>query len=267
MPCGAVALEDVAVERIEGLERLVVAAVRSDLRKHAAFGRVRIDVIEMGKSAGYCEIAEGRHAVALGVLRGNVRRKFRGGERARRQHQKRWRRLITISAAPWPPCSASHHQMVGNADSPYFGMVCGWPKRSQRAVRTLAVGPLRHDVEIPQQHAVERLGGGDQLVAVLGEDDALDQLVDRRVLDADQVARAGLSAACEPQKPRCSLPGDSDSPHEADDDVEVPLPQPVLVLRGIDGAHGHRHAEPLQRRLVEQHDALEGRLVRPGIRR
>ena len=44
---------------------------------------------------------------------------------------------------------------------------------------------------VPQQHAVERLGGGDQLGAVLGEDDALDQRIDRRILDAGIVARAG----------------------------------------------------------------------------
>lgn len=33
--------------------------------------------------------------------------------------------------------SASHHQMAGNAESPYFGIVSGRLKRSQRALRTL----------------------------------------------------------------------------------------------------------------------------------
>ena len=47
----------------------------------------------------------------------------------------------------------------------------------------------------------------------------------------------GWSAACELQKPRCSLPGDSDWPQRADDHVVVPLPQPVLVLRVVDDAH------------------------------
>src|SRR6185437_3508003 len=56
----------------------------------------------------------------------------------------------------------------------------------------LTVGPLRHDVIIPQQHAVERARRRHQFVAVLGEDDAVDQGVDRRILDADDVARTGL---------------------------------------------------------------------------
>src|SRR5580704_18225821 len=40
----------------------------------------------------------------------------------------------------------------------------------------LAIGPLRHHVVVPQKHPVERLGGGDQIGAVLGEDDPFDQL-------------------------------------------------------------------------------------------
>src|SRR6266404_3357825 len=52
--------------------------------------------------------------------------------------------------------------------------------------------PLRHDVVIPQQHAIERFGRRNQIVAVLGKDYPLDQFVDRRILDADDVARAGL---------------------------------------------------------------------------
>ena len=157
--------------------------------------------------------------------------------------------------------SASHHQIVGNAELPYFGMVSGRLKRFQRAVRSKAISPLRHDVEIPQQHAVERPGGGDQLVAVLGENDAIDERIDRRVLDADQVARAGnigglrapVAALLVARRQRLAPGGD--------DDVEVPLPHPVLVLRTIDGAHGDGHAEALERGLVEQHDALESRLL------
>ena len=53
--------------------------------------------------------------------------------------------------------------------------------------------PLRHDVVVPQQHPVERPRGGDQVVAVLGQDDLVDQLVDRGVLDADDVAAAVLA--------------------------------------------------------------------------
>jgi hypothetical protein len=41
---------------------------------------------------------------------------------------------------------------------------------------------------VPQQHAIERTGGSDQLSAILGKDDTLDQRIDPRVLDADKVA-------------------------------------------------------------------------------
>ncbi len=39
--------------------------------------------------------------------------------------------------------------------------------------------------------SLERLGGGDQLVTILGEDDALNHRIDRRIFDADQIARTG----------------------------------------------------------------------------
>ena len=62
-----------------------------------------------------------------------------------------------------------------------------------------------------------------------------------------------MSAASEPQKSRCSLPGDSDSGHSRDDDVEIPVAQSGSRIghrrrvRTVDG-----DAEPLERRLVEQ---------------
>src|SRR3569832_470850 len=60
----------------------------------------------------------------------------------------------------------------------------------RRALELIA--PLRHDIEFPQHHAVERLGRGDELLAALGKDHAVVQLVDCLVLDADAVARARL---------------------------------------------------------------------------
>ena len=68
-PLRSIALENKAVERIEGLERLVELAVRSDLREHPAFRRIRIDVVEMRKIRRVTEIAEGRHAVPVAILR------------------------------------------------------------------------------------------------------------------------------------------------------------------------------------------------------
>src|SRR5436190_28689 len=58
-------------------------------------------------------------------------------------------------------------------------------------VAVIAEGKLRNAVEVPEQHAVHRLAGGHLLAAVLGEDYALDQGIDRGVLDAADIARTG----------------------------------------------------------------------------
>ena len=41
-----------------------------------------------------------------------------------------------------------------------------------------------------------------------------------------------------------------------DDDIEIPLPQAVFVLRRVDHAHIHFHACALKRRFVEQDETL-----------
>ena len=66
-----------------------------------------------------------------------------------------------------------------------------------------------------------------------------------------------LSAAAEPQKSRCSLPGDSDCAKVVDDDVVVVRVLAALVLRAVDHAHAGLDAEPLQVLHVGQHDLLE----------
>src|SRR4029077_14195324 len=58
----SVTLENEAVERIEGLERLIELAVRPDLREYAALWRFWIDVVEVRKIRRVTEIAERRHA-------------------------------------------------------------------------------------------------------------------------------------------------------------------------------------------------------------
>src|SRR5215472_11073905 len=63
-----VALEDKGIERIECNEVLVELSRRPELREGTALRRVRIDVIEMLEVRGIFEVAEGRHAVALGLL-------------------------------------------------------------------------------------------------------------------------------------------------------------------------------------------------------
>ena len=52
----------------------------------------------------------------------------------------------------------------------------------------LTIAPLWHDIVVPQEHAIKRLCRGDQLFAISRKDDAIDQLVDGRILDADQIA-------------------------------------------------------------------------------
>ena len=47
--------------------------------------------------------------------------------------------------------------------------------------------PLRHDVVIPEQHAIEGLGRGNEVVPVIGKDDTLNQGVNGRILNSDQV--------------------------------------------------------------------------------
>jgi hypothetical protein len=65
-----IALEDEAVERVEGEEVLIVGTVRPDLREHAAFRGIGIDVAKALEIGRIAEIAERRHAVALGRLIG-----------------------------------------------------------------------------------------------------------------------------------------------------------------------------------------------------
>src|SRR5690606_21181607 len=54
-------------------------------------------------------------------------------------------------------------------------------------------GPVvfRYQVVSPQQHTVERSGGGDQVIPVRGEDDPIHKCIHDGVLYAHQIARAG----------------------------------------------------------------------------
>jgi hypothetical protein len=52
---------------------------------------------------------------------------------------------------------------------------------------------------IPQENAVERPGRRNEPLAILSEYDLVDQSIDRLVCDINDVARPGVTAACEPQ--------------------------------------------------------------------
>ena len=136
-----VALQDVAVERIEGQLILVEQRPRPDLREHAAFRRLRIDVGEMLKIRRQLEIAEGGYAVMLGLLRGGRQhqapayaRGYCGSGKAQGAAAAQLHDIYDRCGA-LAALSLSHHQIFGNAALPYFGIVLGRPKRSQRTVR------------------------------------------------------------------------------------------------------------------------------------
>jgi hypothetical protein len=114
--------------------------------------------------------------------------------------------------------SASHHQTdSGMPRDAVFRQRIGTAEAVPARVADLAVGECAARTRSSsQQHAVQRLGGGDQIGAVLGEDDALDQASTAVVLDAGEIVRAGpVGGLRAPELPRCSLPGDSDCGQEA----------------------------------------------------
>ena len=84
----AVALEDEDVERIEGEKVLIEGAARPDLGEQPALWRIRVDIVEMLESRRIFEVAERRHAVALGALLCQRRPSDRRGERSRTKEQR-----------------------------------------------------------------------------------------------------------------------------------------------------------------------------------
>src|SRR5262245_42445628 len=94
----------------------------------------------------------------------------------------------------------------------------------------LAAVELWNDVMIPQQHAIEGLRRGDKLLAVLGVNDPIDELVDGGILDPGVVLRAWLIGRL--AAPEASLLVSRRKrfrPHR-DRHVEVAVAQPVDLL-------------------------------------
>lgn len=137
----AFALQDVGIERVEGLIGLVVGAHRRDQRKQPTLGRVHIDVVEMMKVRGIFQIAEYRHAMRLGgaILR-QRRPKPRSAQRADAETEHmpagglRHAGKIPQDRLPSRAAlSASYHHSDGRPERPYFGIGSARLKRSQRA--------------------------------------------------------------------------------------------------------------------------------------
>src|SRR5579883_95302 len=55
--------------------------------------------------------------------------------------------------------------------APIFGHDLGMAEAIPAGGALLPIGPLRHHIVVPQQHAVECPRGGDEIGAILGEDD------------------------------------------------------------------------------------------------
>src|SRR6516162_5247148 len=125
----------------------------------------------------------------------------------------------------------------------------------------IGVSPLRHHVKIPQQNAIKRLGGGNELGAIFAEDHALDQFIDGRILDANQIARARLVGSLRTPETALLIAGRERLGPGPDDDIEIPLPKPVFVLRSVDDAHVNFHARALERGFVKQDEALRRAIV------
>ena len=71
----------------------------------------------------------------------------------------------------------------------------------------------------------------------------------------------GWSAACEPQKPRCSLPGDSDWPQDATMMSKSHCRSRFSYCAVSTTRTRHGDAKAFERRLVEQHEALGRRVL------
>src|SRR5262249_18848081 len=109
-----------------------------------------------------------------------------------------------------------------------------------------SVGELRHHVEIPQQDPVHPPAGGDQLRAALGKDDAIDQGVDSRVLDAWSVAAAGTIGRRGAEKVALFIARRERLTPYHRGKIEVEIAKTILILNVIDGANAGIDAKPLQ---------------------
>src|SRR5215467_2146522 len=120
--------------------------------------------------------------------------------------------------------------------------------------------PLRHDVVVPQQHAIERVRGGDELGPILGKNDLADQRVDGGVFNADHVSAALLVGGRRPPKLALLVAWRFRLGERGDDDVKIEGVVATLILGGVHNAHAGFDTELFQSRLEGQHNALEVRL-------
>jgi hypothetical protein len=119
-----------------------------------------------------------------------------------------------------------------------------------------AGGELGHDVAVPQQYPIHRLAGRNQLDAILGEDNAVDQGIDRWILDARKIARAGPIRHLRPEEVTLLVARRRRLRPQGGRDVKIETAKAVLVLHAVDGADIHGDTEPFHGRFVEKHASL-----------
>ncbi len=118
---GAVALEGVDVERVEGVEILVAEGLLDLDDEGAALRRLRVDVVEMPEVRRVFEVAEARQAVALGFSGeggADARQPGEGSGRRSGQYDMTTGRVSHRGAPVFSAFAVSYHQTVGNAAAP-----------------------------------------------------------------------------------------------------------------------------------------------------
>src|SRR4029453_15543378 len=92
--------------------------------------------------------------------------------------------------------------------------------------------------------------------AALGEDDAFDQGIHRRILDAPDIARTGPVRRRRAEPVALFVARRQRLSPDRRGDVEIETAHTILVLHAVDGAYVDGHAEPLEIWLVEKHSSL-----------
>ena len=124
---------------------------------------------------------------------------------------------------------------------------------------------MRNDEIVPQQHAIQGARAGHELGAIRRGDDLVDQAVDGRVLDADDVGAGGRVGRGRTPVVALLVAGRERLAEGAHHHVEIEGLDALLELRVVHGAHRGVHAQPLQILREGQGDALEQRVAQQDL--
>src|SRR5579871_4991607 len=144
----------------------------------------------------------------------------------------------------------------GETGDAVFGQRIGMTEAIPASGAVKAEGELGDDVTIPEHHPIQRLAARNQLGAVFGKDDAVDQGIDSRVLDAAKVARTWPVRSRRAEEIALLVARRQRLPPYSRDDIEIKITPTIFVLHAIDPADIHGHAEALEVGLVEKDPSL-----------